>query len=144
MRIQVRDEAIDAVRDRRVDRAAGLVARAEHEVVDDQLTSAIEKLGKRARAVVGVEPVVLLDGDPWQLASLARQLVAQPRVLLLADEQLLARGCPLLARSDPVVCDGCPWSASHSGGRVQSLGTSVVMTVPFPCSFASAGPPRRR
>ena len=104
VRIQVRDEAIDAVRDRRVDRAAGLVARAEHEVVDDQLTSAIEELGKRARAVVGVEPVVLLDRNPRQLASLASQLVAQPRVLLLADEQLLTGDCPLLSRSDPVVC----------------------------------------
>ena len=106
VRIQVRDEPIDAVRDRRVDRAAGLVTRAEHEVVDDQLTSAIEKLRKRARAVVGVEPVVLLDANPRQLASLARQLVAQPRVLLLADEQLLAGGRPLLSRSDPVVCNG--------------------------------------
>ena len=106
VRVQVRDEGVDGVRDRRVDRAAGLVARAEHEVVDEQLAAAVEELRQRARAVVGVEAVVLLDADPRQLASLARQLVAQPRVLLLADEQLLARGRPLLSRSDPVVGRG--------------------------------------
>src|SRR5713226_9342214 len=101
MGVEVRDEAVDAVRDRRVDRAAGLVARAEHEVVDEQLTAAIKELRKHARAVLGVEAVLLLDTGPWQLASLARQLVAQPGVLLLAGEQLLARGRPFLSRSEP-------------------------------------------
>ena len=106
MRVQVRDEAVDAVRDRGVDRAASLVARAEHEVVDEQLTAAVKELRERPRAVVGVEAVLLLDADPRQLASLARQLVAQSRVLLLAGEQLLARGRPLVSRSDPVAGHG--------------------------------------
>jgi len=73
-------------------------------VVDEQLTAALKKLRQGARAVVGFEAVLLLDTDPRQLASLARQLVAQSRVFLLADEQLLACGRPLLPRSDPVVC----------------------------------------
>ena len=113
---------VDGVRDRRVDRAAGLVARAEHEVVDEQLTAAIEQLRERARAVVGVEAVLLLDADPRQLASLARQLVAQPRVLLLADEQLLAGGRPLLAGSDPVVGRRSvpTLAAIRAGGSIRS------------------------
>jgi hypothetical protein len=53
-------------------RAACRVARAEHDVVDEQLTTAIEELRKCARAVVGVEAVLLPDTDPRQLTSLAR------------------------------------------------------------------------
>jgi hypothetical protein len=60
-------------------------------VVNQELTPAIKELRKRARAAVGVEAVLLVDGDPRQLAAPARQLVAQAGVLLLAGEQLLAR-----------------------------------------------------
>ena len=88
---------------RRAGRAAGLVARAEHEVVDEQLAAAVEQLRQRARAVVGREPVLLLDPDPGQLAPLPGQLVAQPGVLLLAREQLVAGGRPLLAAHDLVI-----------------------------------------
>jgi len=52
--------------------------------LDEELASALKELRGRARAAIRVEAVVFLDADPWQLASLARQLVAQPRVLLLA------------------------------------------------------------
>jgi hypothetical protein len=75
-------------------------------VVDEELTSAIKEVRERAGAVVGVEAVLLLDADPRQLAALARQLIAEPRVLLLADEQLLARGGPLFSRSDSVIRHG--------------------------------------
>jgi hypothetical protein len=84
--VQVRDHALDGVGDRRVDRAAGLVARAEHEVIDQQLGASLEQLAEGLLALVGVEAVVLLHSHPGQLASLARELVAQPGVLLLADE----------------------------------------------------------
>jgi hypothetical protein len=72
-------------------------------VVDDQLVAAVEELRQRARAVVGVEPVLLLESDPGQLAPQTRQLVAQSGLLLLAGEQFLAGGKPLLTCSDPVV-----------------------------------------
>jgi hypothetical protein len=43
---QMRDDAVDRVGDRRVDRAPGLVGRPEHEVVDEELGSPIEQLGE--------------------------------------------------------------------------------------------------
>ncbi len=59
---------------------------SEHEVVDEQLGATVEELRQRPRALVGVEPVLLLHRHPRQLAPLAGDLVAEPRVLLLAGE----------------------------------------------------------
>src|SRR5438309_4625563 len=87
-------------------RIAGLVARAEHEVVDDQLAAAIQQLRQRPRAVVGVEPVFLPNPHPGQLTPLLGDLVAQPCVLLLARKQLLACGKPLLTSSSPLIRHG--------------------------------------
>src|SRR5260221_1757295 len=101
--MKVRQEAIEAVGHRRVDRASRLVGRSEHEVVDQELGAAVEELGQGAGPVVGVEPVVLLDRDPRQLAALARQLVRHPGVLLLALEQLVTSGLPLLTADN--LCD---------------------------------------
>src|ERR671936_482921 len=101
--VQVREQAVDAVGHRRTGWAAGLVARAEHEVVDEQLGSCIEELDQRLLAVVRVEAVLLLHPHPGQRASLPRELVAEPGVLLFADEQLLACGEPFFTCSDVVI-----------------------------------------
>src|SRR5258707_10031911 len=101
--MKVRQEAIEAVGDRRVDRASRLVGRPEQEVVDQELGAAFEELGQGPGPVVGVEPVVLLDRDPGQLAALARQLVRHPGVLLLALEQLVTSGLPLLTADNLVM-----------------------------------------
>src|SRR5919204_229567 len=73
--MQVREQPVDAVGHRRAGRATGLVARAEHEVVDEQLGSSLEQLDQRLLAVVRVEAVLLLHPHPGQLASLPRELV---------------------------------------------------------------------
>src|SRR4051812_25774148 len=99
----MRQDTADGVGDRRVDRAAGRVARAEHEVVDEQLRPPVEQLVERPFACVSVEAVLLLHPHPRKLAPLPGELVAEPRVLLLADQELLARGAPLLPRSDHVL-----------------------------------------
>ena len=44
-------------------------------MVDEQLGAAVEEIGERPRAVLGLEPVVLLDRDPGQLAALLLDLV---------------------------------------------------------------------
>jgi hypothetical protein len=72
-------------------------------VVDEQLRSSVEQLGERLLAVVGIEAVLLLHTHPGQLASLQRELVAEPGVLLLAYQQPLASREPFLACSDLVV-----------------------------------------
>ena len=81
---EVNDGAVEAVRDRRTGRTRCRVFRPEHDVIDEQLTAAIEQLRQRARALVGREAVLLVDPNPRQLLALPRELIAQPRVLLLA------------------------------------------------------------
>jgi hypothetical protein len=82
----MREETVDGVGDRRVHRAAGRVARAEHEVVYEQLGSPVEELGEPLLTVVRIKAVLLLDRHPGQLASLLRELVAELGVLLFAEE----------------------------------------------------------
>jgi hypothetical protein len=68
----------------------------------EQLRATVEELRQRPRAVVGVEPVLLLDPHPRQLAAPPGELVADPGVLLLASQQLVAGRLPFLAACDPV------------------------------------------
>src|SRR5712692_4683467 len=66
-----------------------------------KLGAPVEQLGERLRTRVGVEAVLLFDRHPWQLATLPGELVARPRELLLARQQLLSGGVALLARTGP-------------------------------------------
>ena len=74
--------------------------RAEHEVVDHELRTAVEKLEQALRPVLGLERVPLPDRHPGKLTALPGELVAGPCVLLLPHQQLSARGNPLFTRSD--------------------------------------------
>ena len=88
-------------------RAAG--ARAErvvgavHDVVGEQLRTAVEELGERLLAVVDVELVVLLDGNPRKLAPLRGDVRVPLRVLALERRELVACRLPLLTGSDRVL-----------------------------------------
>src|SRR6266576_5409115 len=96
----MREHAVEAVGCRRTGRAAGGVVGAKHEVVDDQLRPTVEQLRKGACAGLGVEAVLLFERHPRELAALLRDLVGEPRVLLLAAEQRSACGEPVFACSD--------------------------------------------
>ena len=74
--VEVRSTPSNVSAHRRAGRAARLVARPEHEVVDEQLRAPVEELRQRLRPVVGLEPVLLVDPDPRQLAALPGELVA--------------------------------------------------------------------
>src|SRR5918995_5311809 len=132
----MRQDAVDGVRARRAHWAAGLVARAEHEVVDEELGATVEELRQVLRALVGLEPVPLLDRDPRQLAALPCELVAHPGVFLLASQQLLAGRLPFLAAADLVirhrgcllfVCTLAPKTAAGTETH-QARGLDVVAT----------------
>jgi hypothetical protein len=101
--VEVWKDPVDSVGAGRAGRAAGLVVRAEHEVVDEELGATIEQLREGPGALIGIERVFLLDLYPGQLATLPREIVAEPRVLLLPPEQLLPRGQPVLAAPHLVV-----------------------------------------
>src|SRR5215211_539847 len=62
--------------------------------------------------MVRIEAVLLLHLHPGQLASLPRELVAKPGVLLFAYQQSIASGEPILACSDLVVSHFSPSSPS--------------------------------
>jgi len=70
---------------------------SEHEVVDQQLTSALERPGKGGRAGRAVEDVVLVNFDHRQRAPLGVQRVSLPREFLLLRQQFPAGGQPLLS-----------------------------------------------
>ena len=73
---EVNGNAVEAVCDRRAGRTAGRILRPEHEVVDEELRAASEKIGEGRLALVGLETVLLVDLNPGQILPLLRQLVA--------------------------------------------------------------------
>src|SRR6476659_9252577 len=97
MRIQVGNDAVDAVGDRRANRAARGPLRAEHEVVDQQLRAPVEQVGQGLGPVDALEFIVILDANPRKLAPLLRELVVRARELLFSLEQLRSSGVELLA-----------------------------------------------
>jgi hypothetical protein len=101
--MKVRQQAVHAIGHRRAGRAPRLVARSEHEVIDQKLGATIEELGQRPRTRVGVEAVVLLNRHPRQLAALLSELVRLPGVLLLSSQQLLTRRLSFLTAADLVI-----------------------------------------
>src|SRR4030095_9571950 len=127
----MREYSVDGVRDRRIHRVTRLVAGAEHEVVDEQLGSSVEQLTECLLTVVRVEAVLLLHPHPRQLASLPRELVAEPSVLLFAGKELLTCCEPFLAGSNLVIIHCAPFlfvgssiTRSLSSGPPATIGCS--------------------
>jgi hypothetical protein len=71
-------------------------------VVDQQLGATVKELRQGPLTLVRVQAVLLLDRQPGKFTSLASQLVAATRVLLLLGEQRIAYGLPLIG--DTVGC----------------------------------------
>src|SRR5450631_1239655 len=97
------EHAVEAVRGRRAGWTAGLVVRAEHEVIDHQLRAPVEQLLQAPRTRSALEGVRLLDRHPGKLPALPGELIALPAVLLFAREQLGARRAPFFPGTDPVL-----------------------------------------
>ena len=70
-------------------------ARAEHEVVDDQLPAALEQVQQADVPVRPLEHVVLVDPHHRQPAALGGECVVRPHRCLLLGQQLLVGGLPL-------------------------------------------------
>jgi len=87
----------------RASRAAGATALGEavdvvveEEAVDDQLAAPLEQVEQGDRAVRALEGVLLLDGHPGHAAALGGERVTVAGVLLLLDEQGVARLLPFV------------------------------------------------
>jgi hypothetical protein len=85
----------EVVDDERAAGAAGVLVRAEHEVVEEQLPPAVEEVGEPLLAVRSVEDVLLVDLHARQPSPLGRECVLRLHRRLLPCEQLLTRSLPL-------------------------------------------------
>jgi hypothetical protein len=74
---EMRENAVDMVRQKRAAHASLLPPRTAHEMVDNRLAAAGEELSERLLAVWLVEDLILLDYGPGQFAPLSAQLIAQ-------------------------------------------------------------------
>src|SRR5437764_3057383 len=75
-------------------------ARAEHEVIDDQLTMTLEQIGQRLFSVRSFEGILLLDLDHRELAPRRTKRIALPSELFFSRQQILPRDQPLSFRYD--------------------------------------------
>src|SRR5260370_24521438 len=80
--------------------AALLPARAEHEVVDDQLTFAAKEIGERFFSVGAVEDVVLFNFDPGKFAALGVECIALAGERSFPGRGFLSAFWPLWIRYD--------------------------------------------
>src|ERR1700730_6041032 len=67
--LKVHESAFDMVDVKRTAHATRLPSRSEHEMLYQQLATALEEIGQRLRAARALEDVVLLDANPGQCTS---------------------------------------------------------------------------
>src|SRR5207249_11996928 len=78
------------------------VVGAEHDVVGEQLSATIEEFAQGLLAILGIELVLLLDADPGQIATRARDLLVSLGLLGLELREFVPGHLPFLAGSNPV------------------------------------------
>src|SRR5438105_1719684 len=129
---EVHESALDMVDFERAADAALLPAGTEHEMLDDQLAAAVEQVGERLLALRTIEHIGLFDLDPWQVAPLRAQLVAQTGEFLFLGQMRLARGQPLLSRDNPMVHHRSISFTSGGGFLETSVSEFVGTASPLP------------
>ena len=77
--------------------ALPILARAHHEMFDEQLAASIEQIGERHLPLRRIEDVRFLNLDPGQCTALATQLVALSRELLFLGQECSSRLEPFLS-----------------------------------------------
>jgi hypothetical protein len=132
--VQVR-QLPDPVDDERARWAAGVPLRLEHEVVDDELPTAIEDVGQGDLTVWTGDPVVHRHLAHRQLPPGRARRVPLADEFLLADQQLDACGAPLLVGHHGRY--GRRWSHTRGGGRRGPLPRIVRVLL-----HHRSGPPR--
>src|SRR5438093_2921412 len=75
-------------------------ARAEHEMINNQLAASLEQIGQRLFSVWSVEEILLLDLDHRQFAPRRTKRVALATELLFSRQQILPRDQPFSFRYD--------------------------------------------
>jgi hypothetical protein len=110
-------EVADLVDEHRAILAAHLLAGAEHEVVQEQLTAPLEEVGQTQLAAWAVKRVGLLDPYPRQATPLGGECIECTGCRLFLHAQLLERALPLLLRDDDWLIDGPLLASAAPKGR---------------------------
>jgi hypothetical protein len=76
--------------------ASLILVGTEHEVVDEQLSAALEQIEQGRLAVRALEDVGLVDENPRQPAAVGGERIACARGFLFPGEQLVASRLPLV------------------------------------------------
>jgi hypothetical protein len=92
---EMHQRASDVIGHERAAGAALLPARAEHEVLHDQLAASLEQIGEALFSTGRIKDVVLIHSHPGQVTTLRGERVALAAVILLVDQQLLPGLDPL-------------------------------------------------
>src|SRR5216683_3871763 len=108
--------AVDMIELERTADASLAPIRAEHEMLDDQLTASAEQIGEGFLPVGPVEDVSLLHLYPGQCAPLRAQPVAQAGELLFLAQEFGTGRQPLFLRDDRMLLHVSD-SALRSGSR---------------------------
>ena len=87
----MRENAVEAIGQQRAGRAARLLTRTEHEVINQELTAPIEKIGESFPAGGRIENVFLADFDPGKRLALLIDPVPQMNEFFLSRGELCAR-----------------------------------------------------
>ncbi len=81
--------------------------RTKHEVVHDQLASAVKEVGERLLTVRSIEDILFLHPLPGQFAALPAQFISLFVELLLFLEQLFSTRNPFFWRNYFVLLNPC-------------------------------------
>ena len=87
---QVPVRAVKMVGQIRAALATFLPIGTEHEVINNQLTAALEEIRQSLLAVWSIESVLLFHLNPWQFAPMAAHFVTQSCQLFFPRQQILA------------------------------------------------------
>jgi hypothetical protein len=83
---QMHGDAVEAIGDCRAGGATSGEVCPEHEVVDEELRAATEKVRQRGASFLGLEAIPFIDWYPRQFLPLSCHLIAPMRQFLLSLE----------------------------------------------------------
>src|SRR5262245_19550558 len=95
--LEMLERGVDMIGEERTARANVIRIGRQHEMIDRELASRAEQLGKRYLAFWTVKDIVLLDIHPGQGAALGSDAVMQMGEFAFSCEQALARLQPFVA-----------------------------------------------
>src|SRR6266446_6575511 len=119
--LEMHESAFDMVDVKRTADATRLPSGSEHEMLYQQLATALEEIGQRLRSVRALEDVVLLDANPGQIAPLGVDLVPQPGEFFLFLQEFRAGNEPLVAGNNRVMFEAF-------GGGVDDHGVLLLVS----------------